>query len=474
MLRPLLWLAAGICFEVGICAAAVQDAKSVLQNASKTLGNPNSLQFSGTGMNALFGQALTAGKEWPRRDLERVTESINYNQRSARVELVFQKENFQGIRQNTQVNGDRAWTVRPNGVNPQLGSAEERQLQIWMTPHGFVRAGLAASKASLRSRMESGKRVSVISFPVLGKYELEGVIDDSGRVVEVRTKFPNPMLGDMPYRFVYSDYAHFDDIEFPRHIVQSEGGFPVNDLTIASVKANAAVDIPVPAEVQSAAAPKVQVLTSKIGDGIWFAGGGSHHSVIVEFDKFITVIEAPQNEARSLAVIEQAKALAGNKPIRYVVNTHHHFDHAGGLRTYVAEGATVITDASNKTYFERSFAAPATLVPDTQAKARRKPMIQTVADRGKYVISDGKQSIEVYGTRGDSHTDELLFAYLPSAKVLVEADSFAPGPGNELADEQALNRNIEQQKLEVLTIVGIHGSGPVPFEEFKKDLLRGQ
>ena len=91
-------------------------------------------------------------------------------------------------------------------------------------------------------------------------------------------------------------------------------------------------------------------MSTKLADGVWHVTGGSHHSVVVEFNEYIAVAEAPLDEARSLAVIAEAKKLGSNKPIRYVLTTHHHFDHSGGLRTYVAEGATVVTHQSNVPY----------------------------------------------------------------------------------------------------------------------------
>jgi glyoxylase-like metal-dependent hydrolase (beta-lactamase superfamily II) len=444
----------------------------VLQDAQKAIGNPQSVQFSGTGVNAFFGQALTAGKEWPRRDLESASGAINFDQKSARLELVFKNEVFGGRRQNSEVNGDKSWTVGPNGAVPQLAAAEERQLQIWMTPHGFLRAALAASDATVGAAMRNGNKVNFVSFTALNKFKITGAIDGEGMVTKVATKFPNPVLGDMDYEFAYSEYKDFGGVKFPTRIAQSEGGFLVNDLTITSVQPNAPVDLPVPANVQSATLPVVHVETSKIGDGVWFVGGGSHHSVVVEFNNFITVIEGPLSEERSLAVIAEAKKLAPNKPIRYVVSTHHHFDHSGGLRTYVAEGSTIVTHASNKPYWEKTFMAPATIVPDAQSTAHKKPSTQAVTD--KYVITDGKQSIEVYNTTGDGHTDELLVAYIPSVKALVEADSFSPGPPNAPAPSPVpanalvLYDNIQRLKLDVSTVVGIHGRGPVSIDEFKK------
>ncbi len=466
------WLTSILALAVAVTTLSAQDAKTVLAAADKAIGSVKSVQFSGTGMNAFFGQALTAGKEWPRRNLESVTGAINYDQKSARMELVFKEAVFGGQRQNTVVNGDKAWTVGPNGAVPQLAAAEERQLVIWMTPHGFIKAAMAAGNATAKSRNEGGHKVNVVSFTAMNKFKLEGSIDNQGMVTRVATKFPNPVLGDSDYSFTYSDYKDFGGVKFPTRIVQAQGGYNVNEFTVTSVQPNAAVDLPVPANVASATVPPVRVESSKLADGVWFVGGGSHHSVVVEFNNFITVIEGPLNEDRSMAVIAEAKKLVPNKPIRYLVSTHHHFDHSGGLRTYVAEGATIVTDASNAPYFAKTFVAPASMVPDAQSKAKKKPSIQAVKD--KYVITDGKQTIEYYTTKGDTHTDELAVAYIPSAKILVEADSFSPGPSNAPAPNPAppnavaLWDNIQRLKLDVSTVVGIHGRGPVPMSEFAK------
>ena len=84
-----------------------------------------------------------------------------------------------------------------------------------------------------------------------------------------------------------------------------------------------------------------------MGDGVWYLIGGSHHSLVVEFNDYIAIIEAPLSEERSMAVIAEAKKLVPNKPIKYLLMTHHHFDHTGGLRTYAAEGVTIVTNQSN-------------------------------------------------------------------------------------------------------------------------------
>ena len=445
-----------------------RDAAGVLRDAQQAMGSVNSIQYSGTGMNAFFGQALTAGQEWPRRDMSSYTRAINYEQRAARDEMNFAQPVFGGQQQNTQVNGDKAWNVGPNGPVPQAAAAEERQLNIWLTPHGFLRGAAAAGSATL-SETEGA---SVISFTALGKYRVDGTIDAQNHVTRVATKIPNPVMGDTDLVAMYSDYKDFNGVQFPTKILVEQGGFPLWDLTITSVTPNAPVDLPVPEAVAGAVAPPVQTTTTKLGDGVWHITGGSHHSVVVEFNGYIAVVEAPLDEARSLAVIEEARRLSPNKPLRYVLTTHHHFDHTGGLRTYVAEGATVVTHQSNVPYFEKTLVAPATLAPDAQSKAGKTPMLQGVS--GKDTITDGKQTIEIYATSGDTHTNEYTLIYLPGPRVLIEADAYSPGPPDAPVpatpppNAVALYDEVQKLKLNVATIAPIHGRGAVPMAEFRK------
>ena len=75
------------------------------------------------------------------------------------------------------------------------------------------------------------------------------------------------------------------------------------------------------------------VTSEKLGDGLYrlTTGPGSYDSVIVEFKDYVMMLEAGQSEARALAYVAETKKLIPNKPIRYVMNTHPHSDHTGGL-----------------------------------------------------------------------------------------------------------------------------------------------
>ena len=131
---------------------------------------------------------------------------------------------------------------------------------------------------------------------------------------------------------------------------------------------------------------------------MWSVNGAGTRSTAVEFADHIVMLEGPTSDARSKAANDLVRKTVPNKPITYVVNTHAHYDHAGGLREYVAEGITVITHESNKAFYEQAWARPRT-VEDT-APTTNKPMIETVGD--KKVLSDRTHTVELYFLRGPS------------------------------------------------------------------------
>jgi glyoxylase-like metal-dependent hydrolase (beta-lactamase superfamily II) len=189
----------------------------------------------------------------------------------------------------------------------------------------------------------------------------------------------------------------------------------------------------------------------------------------------LLVIEGPQNDARATAVIAEIKRALPNKPIRYVVNTHHHFDHAGGLGAFAAEGAIIITHDINRGFFEQSFAAPRTIQPDKFAQSGKRAIIEGMTD--KRVLSDATRTVELHHIQGNTHNDGLIMAYLPKEKLLIEADAYTPAPPNAPPPAQVnpfsvnLYDNIERLQLSVEQIVPIHGR-IVPLAELAKAIGR--
>jgi glyoxylase-like metal-dependent hydrolase (beta-lactamase superfamily II) len=460
---------------VVVMAVGCSRPTGTLQSATETMGaaQMNSIAFSGTGKWYQFGQAPNPTLAWPQFDVSEFTTTVNYAAPSARVQMT-RKQTVEPNRvrpmpveqrPDQYVSGMTAWNMAPTAgaapaapaaAQPQPAAVEERVMEIWTTPHGFLKAAAANNAAA--QPVEGGG--STVSFTVGGKYKYEGNIDAMDHVTMVRTWIDNPVLGDTPVEFAYSDYKDFGGVTFPGRIVRTQGGHPVLDITISSVTANAPADFAAPAEA-SATPPPVNVTVEKLANGVYYLKGGTHHSLAIDQADHIVIVEAPQNEARSLAVIAKAKETIPNKPIRYLINTHAHFDHSGGMRTYVDEGAIIVTHAMNQPYYEQAWAAPRTLNPDKLAQSKKPAMFQTFTD--KLVLTDGKRSIEVHQIAGGGHNDAFAMVYLPAEKIMSEADAYtppaanAPPPASVNPFSVNLDENIARLKLDVRQIAALHG-----------------
>ena len=186
---------------------------------------------------------------------------------------------------------------------------------------------------------------------------------------------------------------------------------------------------------------------------------GGYVSLAVEFQDHVVVLEGGQSEARGLAVIAETKRLIPNKRIKYVVNTHPHFDHASGLATFAADGAIVLTDDNSKYFVEQSLLSPRTLVGDTLAKSKKKPKVEGVVE--KMVLQDETRTIELHHVAGLEHSDAMLMAYLPKEKILFTADFNPPAPGQPVSPSIAtLVQNIERLQLDFDRHVMVHAPNP--------------
>jgi glyoxylase-like metal-dependent hydrolase (beta-lactamase superfamily II) len=463
-----------------------------LKAAADTLGvaKIKTLQFTGSGANFSVGQNFSPSEPWPRVTVKSYTASINYDTGSMRQELLREMGTvmprgggapFTGEQRQIQVvSGNYAWNVAaaapgtaPPPAAPAPGNTVERTLALWATPQGFVKGAIANNATTKKAK--GGMEVS---FTVGGKYKMTGLIDAQHQVERVQTWIDQPIVGDMLVETVYSGYKDFGGVMFPSRIIQSQDGFPTLDLTIASVTANPAVDITVPGNVRTAQPPPVRVESAKLADGVFYLTGGSHHGLAVEMKDHIVLVDVPLTEERALAVIAKAKELIPNKPIRYLVTSHHHWDHLGGIRTAIDEGATIVTYQTNKAFLERVAKTPHTLNPDRLSTSKQPLKIQTVGANS--TLTDGTRTIELHLLTNYEHTGDMLIVYLPKEKILAEPDAFtAPAtPTTPLVVTAvpyavALYDNIQRLKLDVKTIAPFHGARTTDMTELARAAGKG-
>jgi glyoxylase-like metal-dependent hydrolase (beta-lactamase superfamily II) len=472
-MRHVIALATTSILALAVTACGPQPG--TLQAAADTLAPATlrSIEFSGSGRWFQFGQAPSPTLPWPEFTVSAYTATVDFETPGARVQMTRLQAVEPGRARPAPVeqrpvqmaSGTFAWNMAPAPgaapgtavtAQPQPAAVEERMMEIWSTPQGFVRAALANTATAVTS--EGG---SEVSFNVGGKYRYEGTINAQNHVERVRTWIDNPVLGDTLVETTFSDYRDFGGITFPGRVQRTQGGHPVLDLTVSAVTANPTLDLAVPDNVRAFTPPPVRVDVETLARGVFYLVGGSHHSVAIDQADHVIVIEAPQQEERSLAVIAKVKETIPGKPIRYLINSHVHFDHSGGLRTYVDEGATIVTHELNRPYYEKAWAAPHALNPDRLHASKKAATFQTFTD--KLELTDGKRRVEVHAIVGNGHNDAFAMVYLPAEKILVEVDAYSPPAPNAPMPTTPnpfavnLHDNIQRLKLDVSQIAPLHG-----------------
>lgn len=506
-----------------LCSAIVsaQDAKTVVQKALKAMAPANlkTLQFTGSGSQP--GQLMDGNTPGPRALIKSYVYTVDYTVPAARLETAV----IGGIPPQTQlggegraayfVNGEYAWDINgitgvgdggprpsdwpmlplpasftrrgdplrtPNGDGLASHPESDRIEQIWLTPHGFLLGAMKAS-ATARPQTFDGKKFEVVTWTGPNEQKINGYIDEQNMVEKVETWMDHPMYGDEHVVRAYDYYKDFGGIAFPAHIVETISAPALTgeksralELFVTDVKANLPVDVSVPDAVrQTPPAPAVTIITQKLGDGLYYLAGQNDYSLAVEFKDFVSVVEGPMNDARSLAVIAEVKKLIPGKPVRYLINTHPHVDHTGGVRGYAAIGATIITQQANVAFTEALLRTPHTIVPDSLSRAPNARFhVEGVED--SRTITDGTQKLEIYRMRGSHHSSGMLMTYLPREKILTEGDPWTPGmvkvkptdrPYQRCCDSQNLYDNIKRLNLEVRTFAPIHGR-TATWEEFEQ------
>ena len=277
--------------------AAAQDAKAVLQAAAKGMGTEalKCIAYSGTGgYVGIVGQAYSPGDDWPKVELANFSRTINFDARTMREEQVRRQGNYPsrgggGIpiqgeqRLITLVSGNYAWNLQGTNVNPQPAAAATRQLEIWLDPHGFLKGAMAAKDLVGFERYEGGpardggfgEKRNILAY-TMGKFRIQGSINNQNEVVRIQTFVPTPLLGDTVEEKTYGGYKQFGGVKFPTnfhhhtnwdHEERPQGYFGVRDgghnsfgITIANVQPNMCGEaVTVPAAVQNTAVPPVRV-----------------------------------------------------------------------------------------------------------------------------------------------------------------------------------------------------------------------
>jgi Metallo-beta-lactamase superfamily len=307
----------------------------------------------------------------------------------------------------------------------------------------------------------------------------------------IRTRDDDNIHGDSNYDAVLTDWKAVNGAQIAQSLSFQIGGVEVAKLNYRDVTANpeiAADTFAVPDSVRAAAKP---VATTNVpyqwvmrrlfltrfldSDNILFPNGGglklvelapnvqhveggTANNLIIAMKDYLVIFDAPYGELQSRWVIDAAKAKYPGKPIKYLILTHQHMDHTGGMRTYVADGATVIVPSPDKAYFEKDVKGVHTIVPDDLQKKPRTPEIVEVKD--EMTIKDDATQIHLYFI-ANPHVVGMLIGNVVtgSANIVYVTDLISPrGPIERSEATASVGTILRKYNITGALIAGGHGT----------------
>jgi cyclase len=199
---------------------------------------------------------------------------------------------------------------------------------------------------------------------------------------------------------------------------------------------------------------------------------GGSNNIWVVFKDYVFVVDAnfPKEAADVIADIKKTT----NKPIKYVLDTHHHGDHAYGNCIWAKEGAQIIASKPTarllKTNGPKQW-EEASKGPMGRDDLKKNELKQAdISFDDKYELDDGTQRVEIYAF-GHSHTSGDAVAYLPKLKILCTGDACVNGAFNYMGHANSaswMDCLDKMAKLDIDIVCPGHG------KMSRKDLLATQ
>jgi glyoxylase-like metal-dependent hydrolase (beta-lactamase superfamily II) len=313
----------------------------------------------------------------------------------------------------------------------------------------------------------------------------------------IRTVDDDAILGDSNYDLILSDWRPLGHAQVARSLIYTLDNIRIAELAYTEISANPAIPaetFTIPDAIRTAAKPPAtrnvpyqwvlrrlnfnrfpdsDAINFMPGGGLKLIAlspnvqhvvGGSHNGLIVAMVDYLVVFDAPINEWQSRFTIDAAKAKYPGKPVKYLVLTHHHTDHTGGARTYVAEGATVIVPRPDKAFFEQVFKAPHAVIPDELQKNPKSATVIEVANQ--MTLKDGSGEIRLYNIP-NPHAEGMLIGHIVNDDLVWVTDMYSPAR-DQRKSPGAVNllERLEQLGIRPSRLAGGHG-GTASYADFE-------
>jgi len=415
-------------------------ARKVVDRAVAAIGGADALQAIDTVKLQLQGEV------WPRLQMPtpnppfeagQFQETLLLDMKDNRLILEqrnsgagFEGHNTVVIKAGEGTNYDhRARTATPI---PAAQASQQQFVQYYRRlPNLILRQALdrATTLRYLGEDSFEGRQQQVVTFVMADTQQIALYVDaKSGLVSKYELIFTDPLRGEQGSEIIFANYTSAGKLKVPQEWRWRIAGDVAARYKVKAEFNPAGVDqafeVPDRGYQRVAALPlNLKPSVERLADNVVVVhnvAAQNYNTMAIAFRDYIVAVEAPGTSDGADKVIQRIKEALPGKPIKYVAITHHHGDHVGGLRSFIAEGATVITTAANRGVIETMAAASQN---DRLARNPRKPEFMLV-EGGRRVLTDGDQSVELIDVGPNPHAREMLIAWLPKQRIVFQGDLF--------------------------------------------------
>ncbi len=287
----------------------------------------------------------------------------------------------------------------------------------------------------------------------------------SGLPLLTETITDDPILGDRRTTTAFTRWQESDGIRYARQFDTEVNGRLQTNTVLTALAVNRSVDdslfvisdsIKAKAQPANPTPPPITVILVELAPNVWRAEGGSHHSLIVDQGTRLVVVEAPLSAQRMEALLDTLRSKFPGKPVGTVINTHHHWDHSGGLRTALAANVPIVTHARNASFVRSIGTAKKTVRPDALSRSGKPSGSAITVVEDSLVVGSGATRVVAYRLP-TAHAEGLLAVYVPGAKILFQSDVVNAAPNPPPAGSAELISFVKARGLAVERVAGGHG-----------------
>jgi glyoxylase-like metal-dependent hydrolase (beta-lactamase superfamily II) len=349
---------------------------------------------------------------------------------------------------------------------PNIPPANFRQRLRLMPQWIILNAADRASRLRYLGQTNfDGRAHAVLSYANEDGLEISLYIDDKSNLLSKYEVLGTDVFsGDVVTESIFTGYRSEGGRMVPNGRLDRRGGEPTLEIRYMDVVFNAPLtddNFKLTEGLKAATAAPAAQPSTRISDNVYTINAGGYNVLAVGLKDYVFVMEAPNGDNTSRQAIAEIKKVFPGKPIKYVAVTHHHDDHAGGIRTYIAEGATLLAVPGEKAFFEKVARSVFTIDPDSLTR-NPQPLKIELIDNKKRTLTDGTVTVELLDIGSGPHAEEMLVAYLPNEKMLFQGDLInRPLNGDPpIANDTSAHflKWLDSSKLAVEKIIPVHGT----------------